>query len=112
MSTVRVAPDMTFVTLIHQALRADGARLQATAAALQPQDRQGRVADVHAFYDRYREQLIAHHTHEDHLFFPALVAKVGGDTMHFDELTAQHAELDGVLEAIEQSLDDLADPNR
>src|SRR5262245_45610960 len=101
MSTVRAAPNLTFVGLIHQALRADGPRLVTTVAALQPKDRGTRLPQVHAFYGKYRQQLIAHHTHEDHIFFPALAAKVGEERMHLVELTTQHGELDGVLDAAE-----------
>jgi hemerythrin-like domain-containing protein len=57
---------------------------------------------VHEFYGKYREQLVAHHTHEDRVFFPSLAARVGDDRMHRGELVAQHVELDAVLEAIEQ----------
>jgi hypothetical protein len=40
-ATLRAAskPDLTFVILIHQSLRADAARLAATIAALSPDDR-------------------------------------------------------------------------
>jgi hemerythrin-like domain-containing protein len=110
MGTVRVAPDLTFVSLVHQALRVDGARLLATAAALQPDDRGSRLSNVRAFYGRYRQQLVAHHTNEDRLFYPALAARVGDDKPHLNELIAQHAELDGVLERVDQRLVELADP--
>ncbi len=62
-------PDMTFVILIHQSLRADAARLAATIAALSPDDRTDRVADIQAFFGHYREQLAMHHRQEDELFF-------------------------------------------
>ena len=110
MSTDRTKPDLTFVHLVHQALRADGARLVATVGALEPRDRDSRLAGVREFYDNYREQLVAHHTHEDKLFYPALAARVGEDKWHMDELVAQHHQLDGVLQAIEQDLATLADP--
>ena len=98
--------------LIHQALRADGARLVDTAAALEPQVRDSRLVGVREYYERYREQLVAHHTHEDQLFFPALVARVGESAMHFDELVSQHHQLDGVLQEVATGLAALADPER
>ena len=112
MSTDRAAPDLIFVTLIHQALRTDGDRLVDTVGALEPEDRKGRLPRVRAVHAAYREQLVSHHTHEDHLFFPALVARVGEDRMHLLELTSGHQQLDGVLEALDVDFAALADPNR
>ncbi len=111
MSTDRSVPDLTFVELIHQALRADGARLVEAAAALEPQDRT-RLAGTREYYDRYREQLVAHHTHEDQIFFPALAARVGESAMQSDELMAQHHQLDGVLQEVATGLAALDDTGR
>src|SRR3954453_9912628 len=108
MSTVRAATNLTFVNLIHKALRADGPRLAKTVGELRPGDRGARLPRLHEFYGKYRQQLIAHHTHEDHIFFPALAAKVGDDAMHLAELTMQHGELDGVLDAAEAGFDELS----
>jgi hemerythrin-like domain-containing protein len=105
----RTKPDLIFVNLVHQALRADGARLVVTISALEPRDRQGRLPGVREFYDNYREQLVAHHTHEDRLFYPALAARAGEDRMHRDELVSQHHQLDGVLQAVGEGLATLAD---
>jgi hypothetical protein len=112
MSTDRAAPDLIFVTLIHRALRADGDRLVETVGDLKPEDRNGRLPRVRAFYTAYRQQLVSHHTHEDNLFFPALVARVGEDRMHLLELTSGHQQLDGVLEALDADFAALEDPNR
>lgn len=103
----RSRPDLTFVTVIHQALRTDAARL---AAAVGAADRPGRVAGIGAFYARYCEQLALHHRHEDELFFPVLAARAGADAMHLDELTAQHDALDGALAAVSDRLAAMADP--
>jgi hemerythrin-like domain-containing protein len=103
-------PDLTLVTLIHQSLRADAARLAAALAAIGPGDRPSRVSAISAFYGQYREQLALHHRHEDKLFFPALAARAGADAMHLGELTAQHDELDGALAAVSHRLAALADP--
>jgi hemerythrin-like domain-containing protein len=109
-STKQSEPDLVFVTLIHQALRADGPRMQATVANLQRDDPDARLAAVRGYFDRYREQLVAHHTHEDELFFPALASRVGADRMHRDELVSQHGELDGVLQEIGDALAAMAEP--
>jgi hemerythrin-like domain-containing protein len=106
------APDLIFVELIHQALRADGARLRDAVAALEPRARESRLVGLREYYDRYREQLVAHHTHEDELFFPALTTRVGESAMHLDELVSQHHQLDGVLHEVGGGLAALADPER
>ena len=80
MSRAPSKPDLTFVTLIHQSLRADAARLAAALAELGPGDRQRRLPGVQAFFGQYREQLALHHSHEDELFFPALAARAGAST--------------------------------
>jgi hypothetical protein len=49
-------PDMLIVTLIHQSLPIDAARLASALAAVGPGDRAGRVAAIGAFYGRYRGQ--------------------------------------------------------
>lgn len=112
MSADQPKPDLTFLNPIHHALRVDGARLVATVATLKPDDRGTRLSQVRNFYDKYREQLVSHHTHEDRLFFPALAARVGEDRMLLDELTSQHHQLDGVLQEAEDSLAALAGPDR
>ena len=43
-------PDMLVVTLIHQSLRIDAARLASALATVGPGDRPGRVAAIGAFY--------------------------------------------------------------
>ena len=103
-------PDLTFVAVIHQALRADAGRLAAAVAAVGPGDRPGRAAGIAAFYGQYRDQLALHHRHEDELFFPALAARVGADAMHLGELTAQHEALDAALADVSGRLAALADP--
>ena len=52
-------PDMLAVTLIHQSLRIETARL-ASALAVGPGDRPRRVAAIGAFYGQYRAQLADH----------------------------------------------------
>ncbi|MBV9093192.1 MAG: hemerythrin domain-containing protein [Streptosporangiaceae bacterium] len=106
----RSRPDDLIVTLVHQSLRDDAARLAGALAAVGPGDRPGRVAAIGACYGQYRGQLDLHHRHEDELFFPALAARVGSEAMHLDELTAQHHALDTALQAVCDRLAALADP--
>jgi hemerythrin-like domain-containing protein len=110
MSRASAKPDLTFVTLIHQSLRADAARLATAIAELGHSDRQDRLPGIQAFFGHYREQLIMHHRHEDELFFPALAARVGADRMHLTELAGQHEALDSALQAAGEGLTVLADP--
>jgi hypothetical protein len=110
MSRAPSEPELTFVTLIHQSLRADAARLAATIAELSPSDRRGRLPGIQAFFGHYREQLIIHHRHEDELFFPALAARIGADRMHLTELADQHEALDAALQAAREDLAALAGP--
>lgn len=106
----RTKPDLTLVTLIHQSLRTDAARLAAAIGALDPGGRPTRLPAIRAFFDQYRGQLALHHTHEDTLFFPALQARVGAGRMHLDSLTGQHDALDSAVEAVSGRLAALADP--
>jgi hemerythrin-like domain-containing protein len=110
MSRAGSKPDLTFVTLIHQSLRADAARLAAALAELGPSDQRDRLPGVLAFFGHYREQLILHHSHEDELFFPALTARTGPGRMHLSELAGQHDALDTALQAAGESLAVLAGP--
>ncbi len=74
MSRAPSKPDLTFVSLIHQSLRADAARLAATIAELSPSGWRGWLPGDQGFFGHYREQLIMRHSHEDELFFPVLAA--------------------------------------
>lgn len=103
-------PDLTFVILIHQSLRADAARLATAIAELGPSDRQGRLLGIQAFFGHYREQLILHHRHEDELFSPGLAARTGAARMHRAGLASQHEALDAAVQAVREGLASLADP--
>lgn len=110
MSRAPSKPDLTFVTLIHQSLRADAARLAAAIAELGPSDRQDRLPGIQAFFGHYREQLLMHHRHEDELFLPALAGRAGAGRMHLTELAGQHEALDAALQAVGEDLTVLAGP--
>jgi len=110
MSVEAAKPDLTFVNLVHQSLRTDGARLLGSVAALGPGQRRSRLPAIRAFFDQYRGQLLLHHSHEDELFYPALEARVGADRMRLGELAHQHEALDAALQAVSDSLASLAGP--
>ena len=96
-------PDLLFVTLIHQALRADAERLVAATSALQAGDTQ-RLTGLRGFFDEYRGQLCLHHGHEDELFFPALQAVVEESQAPIAELARQHGTLESDLQAVGDGL--------
>jgi hemerythrin-like domain-containing protein len=106
-STAR--PDLSFVFAIHHALTEDAALLAAAMADLAPEDRAERIPTMAAYLAAYTEQLHAHHTHEDEVFFPALAAHVGREAMAFDLLDAQHHVLDEVLPRLVAALDAVGD---
>ena len=70
MSSDTAKTDLTFVKLTHQALRNDAARLHTTIAALDAGDRGHRLPATCAYFDRYRVQLLLHHTPEEHPVLP------------------------------------------
>lgn len=109
MSVEGAKPDLIFVNLIHQSLRIDGTRLLHSVAALDSNSAPGRLPAIRAFFDRYHDQLLLHHSHEDRLFFPAVEARVGADRMGLAELTQQHEALDSALLAVSDELTILGD---
>src|SRR6476659_10104418 len=72
----RAQPDLTFVTLIHHALRVDGGRLVVTVRTLERDDLGGRLAGGKAVLEAYRAQVGGHHTQGGPFVFPALAARV------------------------------------
>jgi len=106
----RPKPDLLFVTLVHQALRADSDRLADATSALESADAQG-LRGLRVFFDEYRAQLCLHHAHEDNLFFPALQAILDADQMPLAKLAHQHGMLDSDLQAISEGLASLAIPS-
>jgi hemerythrin-like domain-containing protein len=108
MNTDDTKPNLVFVELVHQSLRIDAARLDVTVATLDADDEPSRLPAIRGFFEHYRGQLLMHHSHEDSLFFPALAAKVGTDTIRLGQLTDQHQALDTALQAVGDGLAALA----
>jgi hypothetical protein len=96
-------PDLLFVTLIHQSLRADADRLVAATAAVQSAGGPA-VPGLRSFFEEYSEQLCLHHSHEDDIFFPALQSVLEPDQVPFEELAGQHEALDADLHAVREGL--------
>jgi hemerythrin-like domain-containing protein len=97
-------PDLIFVELIHKSLRMDGTRLLDSVAALNSEDGRSRVPAIRAFFEHYSNQLLLHHSHEDRIFFPVVVARVGAERMRLAELTRQHEALDAELRTVSHEL--------
>lgn len=104
-----IQPDLSVLFAIHHALAADATALAAAAGDLEPEDRAERIPTLQAFFERYTAQLVAHHTHEDDLFFPALEAKVGSAAMNRPALDAQHEQLGESIERVRSALAAIGD---
>jgi len=109
MSVEGAKPDLILVNLIHQSLRIDATRLVDSVVALNAKSAPSRLPAIKAFFERYHDQLLLHHSHEDGLFFPAVEARVGADRMRLAELTRQHEALDSALLAVSDELTILGD---
>jgi hemerythrin-like domain-containing protein len=103
------APDLSVLFAIHHALAEDAVALTKAANDLRPEDRSERIPSIRSFFDHYTAQLVAHHTHEDEIFFPALDAKVGATAMSRAELDAQHEELDEGIQRVRSALAAIGD---
>ena len=87
--------DMTMMLLVHDAFRRDLELVATTTARSEG-------------WDRFAKLLHLHHTAEDEALWPVLRNSLVGhpeDLALVDEMEAQHAALDPLLEAIESSLD-------
>jgi hypothetical protein len=94
--------DFTMMYVTHNALRRDLGRFSAAAAA-------GRAAApaVHAGWENFKNQLEVHHTVEDDDLWPRLYAAVGENSDQLrmlEEMEAEHAVLDPLLESVESAL--------
>lgn len=100
--------DVTDYHAIHTCLRRGGGAIAEAVRTLDVSDRR-RVDALARYWDGYANEVLAHHTIEDDIFFPALVERVpvaaehlgriGEDHHLLDELMAEgHAALAGVVE--------------
>jgi hypothetical protein len=101
----RPTPATTFL-LVHRALRRDLVLLRAAARTAAEPDA-GQVGWVRQRWQLFRAILDDHHAAEDRRLFPALRAAEPALAPVLDELDAQHAGLDAVLDRAEDAVDGL-----
>ena len=92
-------PDLTTYRNIHRALRLAPHRLADAVRDLEPGDRR-RVAALTRYWKGYAGEVLAHHTIEDDVFFPALVAKVDCAAALIARTDDEHHQLDAAMDAV------------
>jgi hypothetical protein len=97
-------PDLTPFTVVHRAMRRDGARLATALTGLGAGDT-ARARALRRWYDGYHGELDGHHALEDHLWFPALAERVPTFAEHADRIEREHHLLDDALRGVAVALD-------
>jgi hypothetical protein len=101
-------PDLTLFTVIHRAMRRDGARLAAATAGVGVGDT-ARARALQRWYAGFHAELDGHHTIEDHLWFPVLADHVPTFAEHTDRIEREHHLLDDALRGVATALDRLVE---
>jgi hypothetical protein len=101
------APDLTGYRTVHLALRG-GAELLASVAATVPASHRARVGAFRRYWAGYAREVLTHHTTEDEIMFPALVARVPMAADLIARTDAEHHELDALMERCGAAVDALA----
>ena len=101
-------PDLTTFTVVHRAMRRDGARLPAAVSGLGVADT-ARARALRRWYGRFHAELDGHHAVEDHLWFPILSERVPTFAEHTDRIQREHHLLDDALRGVAAALDRLVD---
>lgn len=91
------APDLTGYRTVHLALRG-GADLLASVAATVPAANRARVGAFRRYWTGYAREVLTHHTTEDEIMFPALVARVPVAADLIRRTDAEHHELDDLMD--------------
>jgi hemerythrin-like domain-containing protein len=99
-------PDIRMYLAIHQCLRL-GARAMAHAVADDPVDGT-RAAALRRYWKGYAGEVLAHHTIEDEIFFPALADRVPVAAPLTDRTDDDHAHLDEMMDDLTAAFDRLA----
>jgi len=90
------AADVTSYRLIHRALRRAPHRLGAAVRHGDPADRR-RTAAIARYWKGYAGEVLAHHTIEDDVFFPALVDRVPMAARLIERTDHEHHVLDELM---------------
>lgn len=97
-------PDLTVFTVVHRAMRRDGARLASALGGLGSGDT-ARARALRRWYGGYHGELDGHHALEDHLWFPVLAERVPTYAQHTDRIEREHHLLDDALRGVASALD-------
>jgi hypothetical protein len=108
MPTATAIPDLSKYRLIHAAMRAADDQLVAGIATCQPGNRR-RAAALRRWFDGYAGELHDHHTIEDEIFFPALADRVPSYAEYAPVLTADHGQVDELIDGLRSTLAALPD---
>lgn len=89
--------DTSDFTAIHTCLRAGTRALAAALGALDVADR-ARVDALRRYWKGFAGEVLAHHTVEDEVFYPALVLRVPAAAEHIGRIDADHHLLDMLMD--------------
>ena len=101
-------PDLTAYHAVHAAIRTAPHRMAVAAGRLDPADRRATSALVR-YWKGYTGEVLAHHTGEDEIFFPALVDRVAPAADLVARTDAEHHRLDELTEAVEAAVGEVRD---
>lgn len=102
------APDLSGYRAVHLALRGGADAMASVAATIQPGNRP-RVSALVRYWAGYSAELHQHHTTEDDLIFPALIARVPVAAELIERTDAEHGQLDALVARCNHALAALAD---
>ena len=105
-TTTPAVPDLTSYRAVHRAIRQGAHRLAVATGEMVASDT-ARVRAVRRYWQGYAGEVLAHHTVEDTVFFPALVARIASMTELFDQLDAEHHQLDEHMAEVAAALGSL-----
>jgi hemerythrin-like domain-containing protein len=101
------APDLTDYRVIHESLRVAPHRLDAALTAFEDGS-EGQAQALVRYWAGYAGEVLAHHTVEDDIFFPALVERVPATVEHLGRVDEEHHRLDELMEEAAAAMQRLA----
>jgi hemerythrin-like domain-containing protein len=103
-------PDLRTWGMMHRAMRHHSARLAKAVAEVDEHDRTPRATALGRWFAGFVAELHGHHAVEDHVFFPALVARVPEAAALVERIDVDHHRLDDLLSRGAAALERLANP--
>jgi hemerythrin-like domain-containing protein len=99
-------PDLTTYHAVHTALRRGTSALARAAAELDPADRH-RASAFARYWKGFAGEVLAHHTIEDDVMFPALIERAPVAGQLISRTDADHERLDELMTAIAAEIEEL-----